>query len=151
MTVDSEPVIKITNLIKEYKMFDKKIDRLAEAVIPRYTKHHTFRAMNELNLEVRRGEVLGILGKNGAGKSTLLKMITGVVFPTSGNIEINGKISSLLELGAAFNMELTGIQNIYQHGEVMGLTREQIESKKDDIIKLADIGDHIKQPVKTYS
>lgn len=151
MTVDSEPVIKITNLIKEYKMFDKKIDRLAEAVIPRYTKHHTFRAMNELNLEVRRGEVLGILGKNGAGKSTLLKMITGVVFPTSGNIEINGKISSLLELGAAFNMELTGIQNIYQHGEVMGLTREQIESKKDDIIKFADIGDHINQPVKTYS
>lgn len=73
------------------------------------------------------------------GKSTLLKMITGVVFPTSGNIEINGKISSLLELGAAFNMELTGIQNIYQHGEVMGLTREQIEAKKDDIINFADI------------
>lgn len=105
--LNSEPVIKITNLVKEYKMYDKKIDRLAEAVIPKFKKHHTFRAMNELNLEVRRGEVLGILGKNGAGKSTLLKMITGVVFPTSGKVEINGKISSLLELGAAFNMELT--------------------------------------------
>ena len=148
---DSETVIKITNLVKEYKMFDKKIDRLAEVIIPKYQKHHTFRAMNELNLEVRKGEVLGILGKNGAGKSTLLKMITGVVFPTSGEIQINGKISSLLELGAAFNMDLTGIQNIYQHGEVMGLTKEQIDEKKDDIIKFADIGDHIYQPVKTYS
>ena len=146
-----EPIIKITNLVKEYKMFDKKIDRLAEVVIPKYKKHKIFRAMDGLNLEVRRGEVLGILGKNGAGKSTLLKMITGVTFPTSGEIKVNGKISSLLELGAAFNMELTGLQNIYQHGEVMGLTKEQIDSKRDEIIEFADIGDHLYQPVKTYS
>ena len=146
-----EPVIKISNLVKEYKMFDKKIDRLAEIVIPKFEKHRIFRAMDELNLEVNRGEILGILGKNGAGKSTLLKMITGVTFPTSGDIQVNGKVSSLLELGAAFNMELTGLQNIYQHGEVMGLTEEQIESKKDEIIEFADIGDHLYQPVKTYS
>ena len=146
-----EPVIKITNLIKEYKMFDKKIDRLLEAIVPRYQKHKMFRAMDELNLEVKKGEVLGILGKNGAGKSTLLKMITGVTFPTSGEIKVNGKISSLLELGAAFNMDLTGLQNIYQHGEVMGLTKEQIDEKRDEIIEFADIGEHLYQPVKTYS
>ena len=148
---NDEPVIKIDNLIKEYKMFDRKIYRLAEVVIPKYKKHKIFRAMDELNLEVKKGEILGILGKNGAGKSTLLKMITGVTFPTSGEIKVNGKVSSLLELGTAFNMELTGIQNIYQHGEVMGLTKEQIDSKKDEIIEFADIGDHLYQPVKTYS
>lgn len=148
---DDEPVIKISNLTKEYKMFDNKIYRLLEAVIPNFKKHKMFRAMDGLNLEVKKGEILGILGKNGAGKSTLLKMVTGVTFPTSGEIKVNGKISSLLELGAAFNMDLTGIQNIYQHGEVMGLTKEQIDKKKDEIIEFADIGDHIYQPVKTYS
>ena len=148
---DSEVVIKITNLVKDYKMFDRKKDRLLEAIVPNYERHRTFRAMNNLNLEVRKGEVLGILGKNGAGKSTLLKMITGVVFPTSGSIEINGKVSSLLELGTAFNPDLTGMENIYQHGEVMGLTKEQIKEKEQEIIEFADIGDHLMQPVKTYS
>ena len=118
---NSEVVIKITNLVKEYKMFDRKKDRLLEAIIPNFERHHTFRAMDNLNLEVKKGEVLGILGKNGAGKSTLLKMITGVVFPTSGNIEINGKISSLLELGTAFNPDLTGVENIYQHRSSYGI------------------------------
>ena len=148
---DNEIVVKIENLCKEYKMFDRKADRLIEAAIPGVKRHRTFKALDNLNLEIRKGEVLGILGKNGAGKSTLLKIITGVVTPTSGNIEINGKISSLLELGAAFNSELTGVENIYQHGQVMGLTKEEIEEKKPEIIKFADIGDHLYQPVKTYS
>ena len=147
----SDTVVKITNLVKEYKMYARKKDRLLEAVLPGYTRHSVFRAMDDLFLEIKKGEVLGILGKNGAGKSTLLKMITGVVVPTSGTIEVDGKISSLLELGAAFNMELTGIENIYQHGQVMGLTNEQIEEKKQQIIDFADIGDHLYQPVKTYS
>ena len=146
-----ETVIKIENLVKEYKMFARKKDRLLEAIFPSVNRHSVFRAMDNLNLEVKKGEVLGILGKNGAGKSTLLKMITGVVTPTSGKIEVNGKISSLLELGAAFNMDLTGIENIYQHGQVMGLTDEQIKEKEKEIIEFADIGDHIYQPVKTYS
>ncbi len=110
-----ETVVKITDLVKEYKMFSKKTDRLLEAIFPSLNRHQVFKAMDNLNLEIKRGEVLGILGKNGAGKSTLLKMITGVVSPTSGKIEVNGKISSLLELGTAFNLELTGIENIYQH------------------------------------
>ena len=147
----SETVVKITNLVKEYKMYARKKDRLLETVFPWLQRHGTFRAMNNLNLEIHKGEVLGILGKNGAGKSTLLKMITGVVVPTSGKIEVNGKVSSLLELGTAFNPDLTGYENIYQHGAVMGLTHEQIKEKEQEIIDFADIGDHLNQPVKTYS
>lgn len=148
---NEENVIEIRDLVKEYKMFHRKKDRLLEALFPAYQKHGVFRATDGLNLDLKKGELLGILGKNGAGKSTLLKMITGVVSPTSGSIKVNGKISSLLELGAAFNQELTGIENIYQHGQVMGLTNEEIEERKQDIIDFADIGDHLYQPVKTYS
>lgn len=148
---NNENVIEITNLVKDYKMFNKKQDRLIETIFPMVKKHGNFRAMNNLNLTLKKGEVLGILGKNGAGKSTLLKMITGVVTPTSGTIKVNGKISSLLELGTAFNLELTGMENIYQHGQVMGLTNKEIEERKQSIIDFADIGDHLYQPVKTYS
>ena len=148
---EKEIAIEIKNLTKEYKMYPTKKDRLIEAVFPGAQRHGTFRAMDNLNLEVKKGEILGILGKNGAGKSTLLKMVTGVVTPTSGEIITKGKISSLLELGTAFNMELTGIENIYQHGQVMGLTNEQIEERKQAIIDFADIGEHLYQPVKTYS
>lgn len=148
---NTDTVIKISDLVKEYKMYSNKKDRLLEAVLPKYQKHSTFRAMDNLNLEIKKGEVLGILGKNGAGKSTLLKMITGVVSPTSGALEVNGKISSLLELGAAFNPDLTGYENIYQHGQVMGLSDDEIKEKEKEIIDFADIGDHLSQPVKTYS
>ena len=144
-------IIEIKNLIKDYKMFSRKQDRLIEAVCPMIKRHSDFRAMNNLDFVVKRGEVIGILGKNGAGKSTLLKMITGVTVPTSGEIKVNGKISSLLELGAAFNHDLTGIDNIYQHGQVMGMTKDEIEQKKEEIIEFADIGEHLYQPVKTYS
>ena len=144
-------VIEIEDLVKKYKMYSKKKDRLVEIMFPKIQRHTDFTAMNHLNLTVKKGEVVGILGRNGAGKSTLLKMITGVVIPTSGTIKVNGKISSLLELGTAFNMDLTGEENIYQHGQVMGLTREEIENSKKKIIDFADIGDHLYQPVKTYS
>ena len=151
MKKSEDIAIKIENLSKEYKMYNTKKDRLVEAIFPSVKRHSTFKAMDDLNLEVKKGEILGILGKNGAGKSTLLKMVTGVVTPTNGTIQTNGKISSLLELGTAFNMELTGIENIYQHGQVMGLTNEQIEERKQQIIDFADIGEHLYQPVKTYS
>lgn len=148
---DSEITIKITGLCKNYKMFARKKDRLIETLFPMCQRHGIFKAMDDFNLEVKKGEVLGVLGKNGAGKSTLLKMITGVVTPTSGDIQIKGKISSLLELGTAFNMELTGYENIYQHGQVMGLTNDEIKAKEQEIIDFADIGKHLSQPVKTYS
>lgn len=148
---NKECIIEIKNLKKEYKMYKDKKSRLIEAVAPFYKNHTTFSAIDNLNLEIHKGEVVGILGKNGAGKSTLLKMITGVVTPTSGEINVNGKISSLLELGAAFNQDLTGEENIYQHGQVMGLSKEEIEATKQNIIDFADIGEHLYQPVKTYS
>ena len=148
---NAKTVLKIKGLKKAYKMFDGKKARLLEAVLPKYQNHTTFTALSDFDLELKQGEVLGILGKNGAGKSTLLKLITGVAVPTEGSIEINGKVSSLLELGTAFNPELTGIENIYQHGQVMGLTKEEVEAKEQEIIDFADIGDHIHQPVKTYS
>lgn len=151
METNKENVIEIKGLVKKYKMYNRKQDRLIEAIFPRMHRHTEFTAINNLDLTVKKGEVVGILGKNGAGKSTLLKMITGVVVPTAGEIKVNGKISSLLELGTAFNSELTGEENIYQHGQVMGLTREEIEASKQSIIDFADIGDHLYQPVKTYS
>ena len=149
--MEEESVISIKGLTKEYKMFNTKMDRMVETVFPRIKKHSVFKAMNNFDLEVKKGEVLGILGRNGAGKSTLLKMITGVVTQTSGDLKVNGRISSLLELGTAFNMELTGYENIYQHGQVNGLTNEQIKETEQEIIDFADIGDHLYQPVKTYS
>ena len=149
--MEQEIAIEIKKLVKEYKMFNRKQDRLIETMIPAIKRHSTFKALDDLDLTVYKGEVLGILGKNGAGKSTLLKMITGVVFPTSGELNVNGKISSLLELGTAFNPDLTGEENIYQNGQVMGLTKEEVEEKKQEIIDFADIGEHLYQPVKTYS
>lgn len=148
---NEEIAIEIKDLVKEYKMYKGRKDRLVETLFPKVQRHDSFKAVNGLNLTVKKGEVLGILGENGAGKSTLLKMVTGVVTPTSGEIKVKGKISSLLELGAAFNAELTGEENIYQHGEVMGLSLAEIEEKKQEIIDFADIGEHLYQPVKTYS
>ena len=151
MKKEDENIIEIKDLCKEYKMYHRKKDRLLEILLPKYEKHTTFKAMDGFNLNVKKGEIVGILGRNGAGKSTLLKMITGVVVPTSGEIKVKGKISSLLELGTAFNPELTGYENIYQHGQIMGLTVEEIKAKEKEIIEFADIGEHLSQPVKTYS
>ena len=108
-------------------------------------------ANKNVNLDVKKGEILGIIGKNGSGKSTILKIITNVLTPTSGEAIIKGKIAALLELGAGFNMEYTGIENIYLNGQMIGFSKEEMDEKLDDIIEFADIGDHIYQPVKTYS
>lgn len=148
---ENDIAVKVEHLYKQYKMYPTKKARLLETMFPKYQNHTLFDAVKDLNLVVRRGEILGILGQNGAGKSTLLKMITGVATPTSGTIQINGILSSLLELGTAFNMDLTGIENIYQHGQVSGLTNEQITDRLPTIIEFADIGNHMNQPVKTYS
>ena len=149
-TVEENTII-IKDLSKNYKMYSRKKDRLAELMFPWCKRHNVFSAVKNLNLDIKKGEILGILGKNGAGKSTLLKMVTGVVTPTTGTIKVNGKISSLLELGTAFNPELTGYENIYENGQVMGLTNQEIKEKEQEIIDFADIGEHLYQPVKTYS
>ena len=128
------------------------MDRLKESLHPYRKKYHRdFYALKDIDLEVKERESVGIIGSNGSGKSTLLKIITGVLTPSSGSVSVNGRISSLLELGAGFNPELTGIENIYFSGTIMGYTRNEIDAKLDDIISFADIGDFIGQPVKTYS
>ncbi|NEW07080.1 ABC transporter ATP-binding protein [Paenibacillus sp. SYP-B3998] len=145
--------IKIEQVSKIYKLYDKPIDRVNESLslFQKKKKHREFFAVNNVSFEIKKGETVGIVGKNGSGKSTLLKIITGVLTPSSGNVHINGKISALLELGAGFNPEYTGMQNIYLNASMMGLTKEEIVKKIPFIIEFADIGQHIDQPVKTYS
>lgn len=144
--------IKVSNISKVYKLYDKPTLRVKEALsIKKKQYHKNFIALKDITFDIHCGEMLGIIGKNGAGKSTLLKIITGVLTPTTGTVEVNGKISALLELGAGFNPEYTGVENIYLNGTMMGFTREEIDTKLDNIIGFADIGDFIYQPVKTYS
>lgn len=145
-------VISVKDLSKVYRLYDKPIDRLKESLnIFHKGYHKEYYALNNLSFDIKRGETVGIIGINGAGKSTLLKIITGVLTPTGGNIEVKGKISALLELGAGFNMEYTGIENIYLNGTMMGFSKEEVDKKLDDILDFADIGDFVNQPVKTYS
>jgi teichoic acid translocation ATP-binding protein len=148
----SRTTIKVNNISKIYKLYDRPIDRMKEALSlskKKYSKDYF--ALNNISFEVKKGETVGIIGNNGSGKSTLLKIITGVLTASSGTIEVNGKISALLELGAGFNPEYTGIENIYLNGTMMGYSREDMDGKVNSIIEFADIGDFINQPVKTYS
>ena len=148
----SNIAIKVQNLSKVYKLYDKPIDRLKESLHPFKKKYHKdFYALNDVSFEIKKGETVGIIGKNGAGKSTLLKIITGVLTPSSGHVHVNGRIASLLELGAGFNPEYTGVENIYLQGTLMGYTKEEMESKIQAILDFADIGDFVYQPVKSYS
>lgn len=144
--------IRVENITKIYNLYDSPAERLKEVLkIGKRVRHQEFLALSDISFEVRKGETFGIIGTNGAGKSTLLKLITGVASPTSGKISIEGKISALLELGAGFNNEYSGLENIYLNGVMMGFTREEMKDKVDSILEFADIGDFIYQPVKTYS
>ena len=150
--MNKDIAIKVENLSKVYKLYNAPIDRMKEALHPRKKIYHKeFYALNDVSFEIKRGECVGILGKNGAGKSTILKIITGVLSPTSGKVEVNGKISALLELGAGFNPEYTGMENIYFQGNLMGFEREEMDAKVQAILDFADIGAFIDQPVKNYS
>ncbi len=148
----SDIAISVKNLTKVYHLYDNPKDRLKEALNPfKKSYHHDFYALNDVSFEIKKGETVGIIGKNGAGKSTLLKMITGVLTPTGGSVEVNGKIASLLELGAGFNLEMTGMENVYLNGTIMGFSKEEMDQKVDAILEFADIGAFIDQPVKMYS
>lgn len=146
-----DSVIEIKNISKIYNLYNKPSDRLKEALFARQSRHAEFAALNNVSFNVNKGEILGIIGKNGSGKSTILKIITSVLTPTSGECIVKGKIAALLELGAGFNMEYTGIENIYLNGQMIGFSKEEMDKKLQDIIDFADIGEHIYQPVKTYS
>ena len=144
--------IKVTNVSKIYKLYDTPAARLKDALgLARKKNYREHAALHDVTLEIKKGETVGIIGTNGSGKSTLLKIITGVIRQTEGEVEVDGRISALLELGAGFNMEYTGIENVYLQGDMMGFSRQEIEQKMEDILGFADIGDFIHQPVKTYS
>ena len=148
----SENAVEIKDVSKVYKLYEKPKDRLKESLSLTHKCYHTDHfALAGVNLEVKKGECVGIIGTNGSGKSTLLKIITGVLNATGGSVEINGKISALLELGAGFNMEYTGIENIYLNGTMMGFTDEEISKRVNAITEFAEIGEFVNQPVKTYS
>ena len=145
-------VISVQHLSKMYKLYDKPSDRLKESLgLSRKKKYREHYALHDVNFNIHEGECVGIIGVNGSGKSTILKIITGVLAPTTGEVKVNGRISALLELGAGFNMEYSGLENVYLNGTMIGFSEEEIDAKLDDILAFADIGDYIHQPVKTYS
>ena len=142
--------IKLSHVHKVYQIYDKPTQRIKDALFntKSYREYH---ALNDLSVEIPKGEAVGVLGKNGAGKSTLLKIITGVVTPTSGSVEIDGRISAILELNSGFDEELNGYENIFIKGAILGFSKKEIEESIDEIISFADIGEHLYQPVRTYS
>ena len=148
------------DVCKCYQVYARPEDRLKQALFPRAQRlvgkspnayYRDFWALREVSFDVRRGETLGVIGRNGSGKSTLLQIICGTLAPTSGSVEVNGRVAALLELGSGFNPEFTGRENVYMSGAVLGLTRREIDARYDDIVAFADIGDFLSQPVKTYS
>lgn len=147
-----ENVIEVCNLSKAYRMYSKKSDMMREALsISRKKYHNLYYALNDISFQIQKGDMVGIIGENGAGKSTLLKLLTGVITPSRGVLSVKGKIAALLELGAGFNPDYTGRQNIYLNGTMMGFTNAEMNKKVDGIIEFADIGEFIDQPVKNYS
>ena len=144
--------ISVNDVSKMYKLYDNPMDRLKESLgLSRKKKYKEHYALNHVSFQVHKGETVGIIGTNGSGKSTILKIITGVLSPTAGEIAVNGRISALLELGAGFNGEYSGLENVYLNGSMIGFSREEIDAKLQSILDFADIGDFIYQPVKTYS
>jgi len=149
--MENNIAISVENVSKIYKLYNKPSDRLKEALGSKKVVAKDHFALDDVSFQVAKGETIGIIGTNGSGKSTILKIITGVLNPTKGKVNIDGRISALLELGAGFNMEYTGIENVYLNGTMMGFSNEEIDAKLDDILSFADIGDFVHQPVKTYS
>ncbi|MDO8752576.1 MAG: ABC transporter ATP-binding protein [Anaerolineales bacterium] len=144
--------ISVSNLTKKYRIFGHPGDRIKQALtLGRMRFHREFTALQDVSFEIKKGETVGIVGRNGSGKSTLLQLICGILKPTSGSVKVNGRISALLELGAGFNPEFTGRENAYFQGAVMGMTREEMDGRFDDIAAFADIGEFIDQPVRIYS
>ena len=144
--------ISVNDVSKMYKLYDNPMDRLKESLgLSRKKKYKEHYALNHVSFQVHRGETVGIIGTNGSGKSTILKIITGVLSPTAGEVAVNGRISALLELGAGFNGEYSGLENVYLNGSMIGFSREEIDAKLQSILDFADIGDFVYQPVKTYS
>jgi len=149
--MSEELAISLRNVSKCFRRYDRPIDRLKELLIPGKSRAQEFWALRDIDLDVPKGQTLGIVGRNGSGKSTLLQIIAGTLTPTTGTVKVNGRVSALLELGSGFNPEFTGRQNIFFNAQVLGLSKAEIEDKFDRIASFADIGEFLEQPVKTYS
>ena len=156
----SEVVINVDSVSKIYHVYQKPVDRLKQFVVPGIMRllrrnpasyFKEFCALKEISFTVKKGEIVGVIGRNGAGKSTLLQILARTVTPTSGQVEVVGRVAALLELGAGFNVEFTGRENVVMNGVILGLSSEEVLGKFDEIAEFADIGDFIDQPVKTYS
>jgi ABC-type polysaccharide/polyol phosphate transport system ATPase subunit len=159
-TISNEIAIRVHGVSKSYQIYDKPHDRLKQSIYPRLQRlfgkspkqyHREFRALKDVSFEIKEGETFGILGRNGAGKSTLLQIICGTLAPTAGVIQTNGRVAALLELGAGFNPEFTGRENVYLNGQLLGMTKEEIDEKYEEIVAFSGIGDFVNQPVKKYS
>lgn len=150
MLQNDNTIIKFKNVSKTYKLFKNERARIA-SVFSSKPKFISKRAVNNVSFEIKRGESVAIFGRNGAGKSTILKMITGVTHPTEGKIRVNGRVSAMLELTAGFNGELTGRENIYLRGDLLGAKKSDIKKAENEIIEFAELGDYIDQPIRTYS
>lgn len=155
--MSSEPVICIKQLSKSYRIYNRPVDRVLESVLHRSrirrsgTRFREIEALKPMDLDIYPGETVGIIGQNGSGKSTLLQIISGTLYPTTGSVKVNGRLSALLELGAGFNPNFSGRENAYLNGSIMGISRDDMASRFDDILEFSGIGDFIDQPVKTYS
>ncbi len=156
----ADTAIKVSNLSKCYQIYEAPSDRLKQFVVPRLQRligrlpkqyFREFWALKDVSFEVKKGETVGIIGRNGSGKSTLLQLICGTLSPSAGNLEVNGRVAALLELGSGFNVEFTGRENIYMNASILGLSQKEIDDRFDEIVAFADIGQFIEQPVKTYS
>jgi lipopolysaccharide transport system ATP-binding protein len=148
----SEYAIEVNGLSKCYQIYDKPSDRLKQMLMRgRKQYYKEFWALKDVSFKIKKGETVGIIGRNGSGKSTLLQMICGTLNPTGGEVKVNGRVAALLELGAGFNPEFSGVENVYMAASLYGLSKEEVDLRFDAIAAFADIGDHIHQPVKTYS
>jgi len=150
--MSSDIAIRVKHLSKHYQIYEKPQDRLKQSLWRgRKQYYREFKALDDVSFEVRKGETVGIVGRNGSGKSTLLQIICGTLAPTSGEVEVNGRVAALLELGAGFDPEFTGRENIFMYAAILGLSRKEIDEKFDRIVSFSEIGDFLDQPVKTYS
>lgn len=158
--MSSSLALRTDNLSKCYRLYDQSKDRLKQIIVPRLQKlarqtpssyFREFWALHDVSMTIQRGETVGIIGRNGSGKSTLLQLLCGILTPTGGMIELNGRIAALLELGAGFHPEFTGRENIYLNGLLLGLTKTEMDERFEEIVRFADIGEHLNQPVRTYS
>ena len=149
--IDTTSAIHAEGLGKCYYMYDKPMHRLMDALLPGKRRHKEYWALRDVYLDVPHGATVGIIGENGAGKSTLLKLLTGISAPTTGSVQVNGRVASLLELGAGFHPEFSGRENIYLNCSILGMTQEEIDERYPQIVEFSELGDYIDRPVKTYS